>query len=231
MAATTKAYRGVGMEGPIATWYTKNTGRDLTRFKQTALAIGGRTPAGSRILEVAPGPGYLTIELARRGYAVSAVDISHSFVRIAKANAANAGVPADIRHGNAADLPFADNSFDAVVCTAAFKNFSDPVGALNEMYRVLKAGGEASIHDLRKDASREDIDAEVDTMHLSNFNAWLTRFTFRFVLLKRAYPQQAIVGMADRSRFSRYEVIPNGIAFELRLTKIAAPQPAVTIDP
>ncbi|HEY7289477.1 MAG TPA: class I SAM-dependent methyltransferase [Vicinamibacterales bacterium] len=219
MTAAAKAYRGVGMEGPIATWYTKNTGRDLTRFRHTAQAIAARVPAGGRILEVAPGPGYLTIELASRGYDVSAVDISQSFVRIARENVANAGLSADIRHGDAAALPFGDDTFDAIVCTAAFKNFSDPLGAINEMYRTLKRGGEASVYDLRKEASREDVDAEVATMHLSAFNALMTRLTFRFVLLKRAYTRDAIREMAGRGRFTRYEIFPEGVGFELRLTK------------
>jgi 2-polyprenyl-3-methyl-5-hydroxy-6-metoxy-1,4-benzoquinol methylase len=88
MAATQKAYKGIPMEGIVATWYTKNTGQDLRRFTETAALIAARVPRGSHVLEVAPGPGYLTIELARAGYTVSALDISQSFVRIARANTA-----------------------------------------------------------------------------------------------------------------------------------------------
>lgn len=216
-----KAYKGLPMEGAIATWYTANTGRDLSRFRQTARAVAERAPAGGRILEVAPGPGYLAIDLAGRGYGVAAVDISRSFVRIARENADRAGVAVDVRHGNAAAVPFTDSAFDFVVCTAAFKNFADPVGALNEMYRVLKPGGEASVYDLRKDASREEIDAEVEGMRLSAFNAWLTRLTFRFLLLKRAYTRQALERMARESRFGAGEVLVDGIGFELRLKRPA----------
>jgi ubiquinone/menaquinone biosynthesis C-methylase UbiE len=77
-------------------------------------------------------------------------------------------------------MPFADASFDFVVCMALFKNFADPVGALNEIHRVLKPGGQASIYDLRKNAAHQDIDAEVRNMHLSASNALLTRWIFRF---------------------------------------------------
>ena len=114
-----------------------------------------------------PDPGYLAIELAKRGYAVTAVDISRTFVRIARENAAKSGVTVDVRHGNSSAMPFPDATFDFVVCVAAFKNFTDPVGALNEMHRVLRPGGQASIFDLRKDASLEDIDAGVRGMQLS----------------------------------------------------------------
>lgn len=214
-----KAYRGIAMEGPIASWYTKNTGRDLRRFKDTARTVAGRVRAGSAVLEVAPGPGYLAIELAKCGYSVTAVDISESFVRIARDNAARAGVQVDVRHGNASALPLEDASVDFVVCTAAFKNFTDPLGAINEMHRVLRPGGEALIVDLRKDATAEEIDEEVRKMQLSWFNAWMTRWTFRHLLLKRAYTRRQLEGMAAASRFGRADIRLDGIGFEFRLAK------------
>ncbi len=184
---TAKAYKGLPMEGAIARWYTRNTGRDVNRFTETARLVAARVRPGGHVLEVAPGPGYLAIEMAKRGYAVTALDISKSFVRITRENAAREGVSVDVRHGNAAAMPLPDASFDFVVCMAAFKNFTDPMGAINEMYRVLKAGGQASIFDLRKDASLRDIYEEVHNMHLSAWNAWLTRFIFRHGLLRAAY--------------------------------------------
>ena len=217
--AASKGYRGIGMEGPIASWYAKNTGRDLGRFTKTAVLVEARVPSGARILEVAPGPGYLAIELARRGYRVTALDISASFVRIARQNAAAAGVAVDVRQGNASAMPFADASFDAAVCVAAFKNFTDPLGALDGIYRVLKPGGEASIFDLRKDAPARDVDADVRGMHLSAWNAFVTRWTFDHVLLKRAYSRVELERLAARSRFGGAVIGEDGIGVELRLTK------------
>src|SRR5262245_25061208 len=134
-----KAYKGMGMEGPIATWYARNTGKNRARFHETAALVRKRLPHGGSVLEVAPGPGYTAIELARdERFGVTGVDISHSFVRIARENARNAGVAIDFRHGDAAHLPFGDEYFDQLICSAAFKNFSDPAGAIDEMYRVLK---------------------------------------------------------------------------------------------
>jgi ubiquinone/menaquinone biosynthesis C-methylase UbiE len=216
---TAKAYKGLPMEGVIATWYTRNTGRDRTRFEDTARLIAERVRPGARVLEVAPGPGYLAIELARRGYSVTGLDISQSFVRIARDNAAKAGAVIDVQHGNAAQMPFADASFDYVVCMAAFKNFTDPIGAINEMHRVLKPGGQASIFDLRKDATGEELDAEVRNMHLSPINTRLTRWTFQFMLLRLAYTHEQLEQMAAQSSFGRGEIASNGIACELRLTK------------
>jgi ubiquinone/menaquinone biosynthesis C-methylase UbiE len=215
---TAKAYKGIGMEGPIATWYTQNTGRNPSRFEASARRVAARVQPGSDVLEVAPGPGYLAVELARRGYRVTTLDASTSFVRIARENAVKAGVNVGVHHGNASQMPFADATFDFIVCEAAFKNFSDPVGALDEMHRVLRPGGEASITDLRKDAARADIDAEVGKMQLSTWNALFTRWSFRF-LLKRAYTREQFEQMARQSRFGRCEISANGIGFEVRLRK------------
>jgi ubiquinone/menaquinone biosynthesis C-methylase UbiE len=217
---TQKGYRGLGMEGPIATWYAKNTGRDLGRFIAVAQTVANRVAPGGRVLEVAPGPGFCAIEIAKAGrYSVTGLDISESFVRIARENARNAGVTVDFRHGNASAMPFPDRAFDFVVCSAAFKNFSDPIGALNEIHRVLAPGGAAAIYDLRKDASLEEITTEVRNMHLSPLNAFLTRWTFRSVLLKRAYTRGDLEQMVAASHFGTCEIKVDGIGFELALAK------------
>ena len=220
MAVTHKPYKGLPMEGIIATWYARNTANDVRGTRKLASSVVDHLKPGARVLEVAPGPGYLAIEIARMGdYRVSGLDISHSFVRIAAENARKAGVSVDFRHGDASHMPFPDESFDFVVCRAAFKNFSDPVGALNEIHRVLMHGGRASIIDLRKDASLADIDDEVAGMHMSALNAKLTKWTFRNMLLKRAYTREAIDAMVSQSRFAEGEISKDGIGFELRLAK------------
>ena len=171
-----------------------------------------------RPAQVAPGPGYLAIQIAKLGrYQVTGLDISHSFVRIARENAATSGVEIDFRQGDAARMPFPDALFDHVVCMAAFKNFSDPVGALNEIHRVLKPARTASIYDLRKDASLKEIDEEVQGMNLSALNSVLTKWTFRVMLLRTAYHRDALERMAAQSLFRTCEIVEKGIGFEMRL--------------
>ena len=68
----------------------------------------------------------------------------------------------EFRQGDVARMPFDAESFDLVVCQAAFKNFALPGRALAEMYRVLRAGGTAVIQDMSRDASHADIEHEVD---------------------------------------------------------------------
>src|SRR6266496_2042038 len=173
-----KGYKGMAIEGPIATWYARNTRSRIEEQRELARRIAERVPVGGRVLEVAPGPGYLSIELAKLGKCqVTGLDISETFVKIERQNAAEAGVKVDFNQGNAAAMPFDDNSFDFAVCVAAFKNFTQPVQALNEFYRILKPGGTALIVDLRRDASIEDINEEVKKMKLNALNSFLTRWT------------------------------------------------------
>jgi ubiquinone/menaquinone biosynthesis C-methylase UbiE len=215
-----KPYKGMAMEGVIASWYARNTKGDMRGYRACADAVTRGLLPGARVLEVAPGPGYLAFEIARRGdFRVYGLDISASFVKIATDLARTEGLDVAFREGNASEMPCPDASFDVVVCRAAFKNFSDPLGALDEIHRVLAPGGRASIFDLRKEATREEIDIEVDGMRLSRVNAMLTRFIFRTTLLKNAYSEEALRRLVAQSRFGQGEIQKDGIGFELRLTK------------
>src|ERR1700758_1037877 len=140
--AMPKPHGDRGMEGLVAKWYAANTGEMMHEYVDLARRISGELPPGSSVLEVAPGPGYFCIELAKLGsYAITGLDISHTFVKIAAKSAAEAGVKVNFVQGSASKMPLESDSFDFLLCRAAFKNFADPVGALREMCRVLKPGG------------------------------------------------------------------------------------------
>ena len=214
-----KAYRGIAMEGFIAKWYNKTARRDA-EFKELAGKVSKTVPAGSHVLEVAPGPGFLSIEIAKSGkYRVTGLDISKTFVEIARTNARQAGVPIDFRHGNASEMPFADESFNFIICTAAFKNFTQPVRAIAEMWRVLTPGGQALIADLRRDASRADVDQMVSEMNLNRVNAFMTRSAFRLMLLKTAYTPDEIRRFAAQTPFRQCGIQTNAVGMEIWLTK------------
>ncbi|HEX4002578.1 MAG TPA: class I SAM-dependent methyltransferase [Candidatus Acidoferrales bacterium] len=216
----TKGYKGMGMEGGIARWYAKVTHKDYAEFQKLAERLAQSLPEGSSVLEVAPGPGYLSIELAKFGrYSVTGLDISETFVGIARRNAAEAGVQVDFRRGNASAMPFEDASFDLIVCRAAFKNFSEPVKALAEMRRVLKPGGRAIIIDLRRDTPKEEIDAHIDKMHVGAVNAAFMKFTFRAMLLKRAYLREDFEKFIAESGFTSYLIRDENVGFEITLVK------------
>ncbi len=120
-----RGYKGIGMEGGIARHYARLTATSIDELRLLARSIAEGLPAGARVLEVAPGPGFLAIELARLGsFEIVGLDISKTFVAMAAENARNAGVDVTFLHGNASAMPFESDAFDFIVCRAAFKNFS-----------------------------------------------------------------------------------------------------------
>ena len=216
-----KGYKGLGMEGMVARWYAgiRRSGSQIEEWRKQAAQLTGGLPDGANVLEVAPGPGYFAIEMARLGrFHVTGLDISHTFVEIARENARQAGVSVDFQQGDVSSMPFADGSFDLIVCQAAFKNFSRPDKAIGEMHRILRDGGTAVIQDLRKDASDTTIREEVNAMRLDAVNAFMTRQALG-MLRRRAYTKEQFERLAAASAFGGCEIETSGIGMEVRLKK------------
>ncbi len=218
--AMPKPRRDAGMEGMVAKWYASNTAEMMKEYVDLARRIAGELPRGSSVLEVAPGPGYFSIELARLGdYSITGLDISRTFVKMAANKAAEAGVTIDFKEGSASKMPLRNNSFDFLLCRAAFKNFANPVEALKEMCRVLKPGGRGLIIDLKGNASKEELGRAVDGMGLSTFNRVLTKLAFKTMLLKRAYTKQQFEQMLRQTEFAKIEIAENDLGLEISMTK------------
>src|ERR1700731_3613112 len=97
-------FKGPEMEGLVARWYARirGTGSQAEVYRKQATRLTEGLPAGATVLEVAFGPGYLAIEMARAGRVhVTGLDISRTFVQIASDNAQVAGVDVDFLHGDA----------------------------------------------------------------------------------------------------------------------------------
>jgi ubiquinone/menaquinone biosynthesis C-methylase UbiE len=218
-----KAYRGVALEGGVARWYDARARKARAEKQALAGRVAELLPSSGRVLEVAPGPGYLAIELARLGdYQVTGLDISETLLAIARENATREGVEVEFRHGDAAAMPFESGTFDFVVCQAAFQNFSSPADALKEIRRVLKVGGTAVIVDLRHDASGEAINEYVGTISGGVFD-WLTnQLLFRRLLVRRAYSSEQLKEWLAASQFSDFEILEGPMVLELWATKTAS---------
>ncbi len=216
-----KGYKGLAMEGFIARWYARirHSGSQIEDWRKQATHLTASLPDGADVLEVAPGPGYFAIEMARLDRLhVTGLDISHTFVEIARENARQAGVSVDFQQGNVSNMPFAEGSFDLIICQAAFKNFSQPSKAINEMYRVLRGGGMAVIQDMWKDAPNTRIREEVKPMRLDPMNAFMTRRALE-MLRRRAYTKEQFDRLATASAFGGCEIETSGIGIEVRLKK------------
>ena len=113
----------------------------LTSQSVPATLDAARVGGGMRILDVCTGPGMLAAGAVKRGTQVIGLDFSDEAIEIARRN-----VPeAEFQKGDAQDLPFEDDSFDAVVCGFGLIHIPNPAKALTEIRRVLKSGGRVSI--------------------------------------------------------------------------------------
>ncbi|HTD99171.1 MAG TPA: methyltransferase domain-containing protein [Mucilaginibacter sp.] len=96
------------------------------------------------VLDIAAGtgePGLTIAGLVKEGTVVG-TDLSDKMLLIADANAAERGLKNyTTKAADVCELPFEDNTFDAISCRMGFMFFPDMQLAANEMYRVLKPGG------------------------------------------------------------------------------------------
>ena len=92
------------------------------------------------VLEVAVGTGR-NFPFYREGVRLTGIDLSSAMLEIARKKADELGLDADLREGDAQELPFPDASFDAVVCTLSLCTIPDDRRAVAEMKRVLRPRG------------------------------------------------------------------------------------------
>ena len=95
------------------------------------------TRPAMRVLDVAAGTGASSIEFVRAGADVVAVDFSEGMLEEGRRRHPEI----DFRQADAMNLPFEDNSFDAVTTSFGLRNIEDFDRALREFYRVLRPGG------------------------------------------------------------------------------------------
>ncbi len=115
---------------------------DVTIFPVTAQAAerlldAANVRSGSRVLDVACGPGQWLDNAKARGARVVGLDIARGMVDIARRRHRDV----EFVVGDAEDLPFATASFDAVICNFGMPQFASPRSAVDESLRVLRSGG------------------------------------------------------------------------------------------
>jgi ubiquinone/menaquinone biosynthesis C-methylase UbiE len=111
-----------------------------------------RPEPGERILEIGPGTGYYTLDMAEwigpEGK-IEIFDLQQKFLDHTVGRAAERGLTnVAPTQGDATALPYEDDSMDAVVLTAVLGEIPDPVAALREINRVLKSTGRLLVGEL-----------------------------------------------------------------------------------
>ena len=100
------------------------------------LDAAGAAP-GARLLDIACGPGHVAAAAARRGASVIGIDFSASMIDLAT----KLHPDLEFQEGDAEELGFTNQSFDAVVMNFGMLHLARPEAAIAEAFRVLRSGG------------------------------------------------------------------------------------------
>jgi SAM-dependent methyltransferase len=109
--------------------------------------------AGERVLDMGCGAGRHAFEMYRRGADVIALDqnadelstVSEWFAAMREEGSVPAGADADVKQGDALNLPFPDGEFDRVVAAEVLEHIPEDEAAIAELARVLRPGGTMAV--------------------------------------------------------------------------------------
>jgi ubiquinone/menaquinone biosynthesis C-methylase UbiE len=123
-------------------------GRKLYR-KVIADVAAANLPDGAHVLDAGTGPGRVPMALARAHptWTVEAIDLEPRMIEYARAQDPEHKVT--FTDGDVAALPYPDATFDLIVSSLSQHHWSDVDGAIRELRRVLRPGGELWIYDVR----------------------------------------------------------------------------------
>ncbi|HEX6687818.1 MAG TPA: class I SAM-dependent methyltransferase [Solirubrobacterales bacterium] len=124
-------------------------GREAVPEREVRYRWAASILAGDTVLDAACGRGWGTARLASRAARTVGVDLSPGAIADARREH---GDRAEFREGDLRQLPFGDDEFDSVVCFEAITHVADPGQALDELRRVLRAGGVLLISSPNRDA-------------------------------------------------------------------------------
>ncbi|MCL4528425.1 MAG: class I SAM-dependent methyltransferase [Chloroflexi bacterium] len=212
-----RGYQDLGIEGAQAKMYDEMTRQHrVGEMKRQANEVAKHIKDGDSVLEIAPGAGYLSIELSKLGkYKITGIDISKDLVEIASRNAKEAGVDIDFQQGNVSNMPFHENEFNFIICVLAFKNFKEPLKALEEMHRVLKPGGTALIMDLNRNASMKVTKTVAENMGIKGIKAYIAGA----IQKQGAYTRKEFETFISQTEFKKFVIKDTDIGFSIYLNK------------
>jgi ubiquinone/menaquinone biosynthesis C-methylase UbiE len=208
-----------GIEGYFAVKYaewTENSEVMRDEYRRIAQKAASEVQAG-QALEIGPGPGFISLELAKLlpEMRVTGLDLSETMVEMAAENAKAYGLSERVRFkkGDAAEMPFEDGSFDLIVSSGSLHHWDEPARIFDEVHRVLRPGGSALIFDLRSDAPKERIQ-EIAKGISSRIMRWGLRHSVR-----ESYTAQEMEKTLGATPFVEPEVKVEDINLVIRLEK------------
>lgn len=174
-------------------------------FAESAVRMGVAT---GRVLDVGTGPGRIAIRIAKLNpaFSIDAIDLSKSMLSLAEQNAREQGIGDRIRFslGDAKRIPFADRTFDLVVCHNMLHQLPDPLVTVKEIDRVTKLEGAILIRDVRRlPAAFMTILLPLYCLRYGHMLRSLTYASYRAGLTIREFTQMARVAGVKRARITK----------------------------
>ncbi len=166
----------------------------------------------SKILEIGPGPGWITILLAKKNptFHIIGLEISEDMIRVANENKKNQGFDEKISyiHGDANNMiGLEDDSFDAVLTHDSLHHWEDPIKVLNEIHRVLKKDGRFCISDGRRDLG---FGAKVIFNIIKHFIPKVMAYYWN-TSIKAGYTPQEVADIIEHTPFQGKYVVKAGL--------------------
>ena len=157
---------------PFSRLYDRYPNRIFTKwFRLIAKNIKDGQISGT-VLDIGTGPGRLPIEIAKQvvNAQVVGIDLSEDMVKIAKGHAEKAGLADRVKFkvASAYNTGSEDNSVNLVVSTGMFHHLKEPIRGFNEIYRILRPGGQAWIFDGRKDVTKAEFEETVRSLGIES---------------------------------------------------------------
>jgi ubiquinone/menaquinone biosynthesis C-methylase UbiE len=146
-------------------------------------SLGYAATTGLEVLDVGNGQGIDLFHYASSGARATGVDLTPRHCELARAHLAAMGLEATVVDGDAETLPFDDESFDRVSSNGVLHHTPDMPGALREVHRVLRPGGEARIV----------------VYNRSSLHYWVQQVLFSGVLLRGLLEERSMAGVLSRN--------------------------------
>jgi len=164
---------------------------------------------GARTLDLATGTGDIAFALAARGAHVVGLDVTRRMIELARVRASRKGSSATFLVGDMLALPFPGGTFDIVTVGYGLRNVADLEGAIDEVGRVLRSGGQALSLDFNRPSNK--LIRAVYLAYLSLIGAvvgWMLHRdpdTYRYIPASiRQYPgADAVVRLMEARGFRR----------------------------
>jgi len=174
--------------------------------------IAGRLPLDGpgRVLDIGTGTGLQLKAIHDRQPAAELFGLDLSAPAIAAARTALRDLEVDLRVGSIAEAPYEDDFFDLVTCNASMSYWEDPRGCFNEIFRILKPGGQTLLFEPHRDI---DIEAALEQIRENmrdkgplrrwgavQLNSFGLRRGSRVGM--KLYSRQELIDLARSSRFA-----------------------------